>query len=245
VNIPGETSPRSASWVDYVLFLAGVVGLTFAIASVWLGMRAVMDIGGYCASGGSAYEIAVQCPAGVDVIMVLAFPLGFLSGGVMVWTGSRIGGSYPGLVGLAWPALFLSLGWNFLQYAFHPPGGDGSIELGWLIPGVLFVLMVGFPLLGWIISRDHTTILPGVGAQRTPKDLADVRRAVREAARLAASDEVSRSGYAGVGRVEVPAANDSLVSQLERLARLHAAGSISDAEYDKAKRALLATVTAG
>jgi len=238
-----DDAPRSASWTDYVLFLAGVVGLTFAITSVWLGMRAVMDIGGYCASGGP-YEIAVQCPAGVDLIMVLAFPLGFLSAGVMVWTGGRIGGNYAGLIGLAWPALFLSLGWNFLQYAFHPPGGDGGIELGWLIPGVLFVLMGGFPLLGWIISRDHTTILPGVGAQRTPKDLADLRRAMRESARLASSEDRYAPPPA-VRRIEAPAANETLVSQLERLARLHAAGSISDAEYDQAKRVLLATAIAG
>jgi hypothetical protein len=243
VNMLDGEQRAAASPTDYVLFLAGVVGLTFAITSVWLGMRAVMDVGGYCASGGSAYEIAVQCPAGVDVIMILAFPLGFLSGGVMVWKGTSIGGSYAALVGLAWPALFLSLGWNFLQYAFHPPGGDGGIEFGWLIPGILFVLMGGFPLVGYLMSRDHTTILPGVGPQPTPRDLADVRRAVRESARLGGPAEGGYRGM-GVGRVEVPAANDSLVSQLERLAKLHVAGSISDAEYDQAKRSLLATAVA-
>jgi hypothetical protein len=239
--LDGEQRP--ASLTDYVLFLAGVVGLTFSITSVWLGMRAVMDVGGYCASGGSAYEIAVQCPAGVDVIMVLAFPLGFLSGGVMVWTGTSIGGMYAALVGLAWPALFLSLGWNFLQYAFHPPGGDGGIEFGWLIPGILFVLMGGFPLVGYLISRDHTTILPGVGPRPTPRDLADIRRAVRESVRLAEPAEPGYRGM-GVGRVEAPAADDSLVSQLERLAKLHTAGSISDVEYEQAKRALLAPTVA-
>jgi hypothetical protein len=176
--------------------------------------------------------------------MVLAFPLGFLSGGVMVWTGSRIGGSYAGLVGLAWPALFLSLGWNFLQYGFNPPGADGGIELGWLIPGVLFVLMGGFPLLGWIISRDHTTILPGVGAQRTPKDFADVRRAMRESARLASSEDRYAMPPA-VHRIEAPRMGEQLVAQLERLSALHVAGSLTDAEYDDAKRALLRDALTG
>ena len=35
--------------VDYLL---GVAGLAFCITLLWLGMRAVMDLGGFCASGG-------------------------------------------------------------------------------------------------------------------------------------------------------------------------------------------------
>ncbi len=46
---------------------------------------------------------------------------------------------------LAWPGLFLSLGWNFLEFAFAPPGG--GFAWGWLICGVVFVLMGGLPLL--------------------------------------------------------------------------------------------------
>ena len=53
-------------------------------------MRSVMDIGGSCASGGP-YSIEVACPDGVDVLMLVAFPLGFLSAGLMVWKGSRLG----------------------------------------------------------------------------------------------------------------------------------------------------------
>jgi hypothetical protein len=46
---------------------------------------------------------------------------------------------------LAWPGLFLSLGWNFLEFTFSPPGG--GLAWGWLICGVLFVLMGGLPLI--------------------------------------------------------------------------------------------------
>jgi hypothetical protein len=49
------------------------------------------------------------------------------------------------LMPLAWPGLFLSLGWNFLEFAFAPPGG--GLAWGWLVCGVLFALMGGLPLL--------------------------------------------------------------------------------------------------
>ena len=74
---------------------------------IWLGMRAVMDIGGACGSGG-AYEIRTPCPGGIEVLLVLGFPIGFASAGLMLWRGSRIGPGYAGLVALAWPALFLA-----------------------------------------------------------------------------------------------------------------------------------------
>jgi hypothetical protein len=78
----------------------------------------------------------------VDLLLILAFPLGFLGVGLMVWKGIRLGGRYAGLAALAWPALFLSLGWNFLEYGIAPPG-SGGIVWGWLIPGVVFVVMGG------------------------------------------------------------------------------------------------------
>ena len=49
MSSPFELSGRrSASLTDYLLYLVGVAGLCWAIASVWLGMRAVMDLGGHC-----------------------------------------------------------------------------------------------------------------------------------------------------------------------------------------------------
>jgi hypothetical protein len=241
-----QESARRYSIVDVAAYLVGVVALAWAIASVWLGMRAVMDLGGYCASGGP-YAIEVECPDGVSLIMFLAFPIGFLGAGLMVWKGVRLGGGWAGLVGLAWPALFLSLGFNFLQYGVSPPGG-GGFELGWLIPGVIFVLMGGFPLLGWISLRDHTTILPGVSPRPTPKDYAELSRALREAARLrGAKERVPPPSVAAVGRAEVAGAGapKTLVEGLERLAALHTAGSLTDGEYEDAKRALIQQASRG
>jgi hypothetical protein len=241
-----DQARRSYSAVDIVVYLVGVVALSWAIASVWLGMRAVMDLGGYCASGG-AYEIEVECPDGVTLIMLLAFPLGFLGAGLMVWKGARLGGGWAGLVGLAWPAIFLSLGFNFLQYGVSPPGG-GGIEWGWLVPGVIFVLMGGFPLLGWISLRDHTTILPGVSPRPTPKDYAELGRALREAARVRAAKSGTPPSAVGVaGRVEVAGAGAprNLVEGLERLAALHTSGSLTEAEYEDAKRTLIGQASRG
>jgi hypothetical protein len=69
----------------------------------------------------------------------------------MVWKGSTIGGPYAALPLLAWPALFLSLGWNFLEFGVQPPGG--GLAWGWLVPGVMFVLMGGGPL--WLAWRSR------------------------------------------------------------------------------------------
>lgn len=263
---------RSYTTGDVVFYLVGVAGLTFALTCVWLGMRSVMDIGGYCASGGP-YEVATTCPAGVDVIMTLAFPLGFLSAGLMLWKGSRLGDPYAGLVALAWPALFLSLGWNFLEYALRAPGG-GGVELGWLIPGVIFIIMGGVPLLGWIGARGHGHVVPGVAATRTPIELNELSRAMRQvvatagrsggptvdvgaAMRLAGSKPAvapgagtggGGTGSAATGGTGAEAASstpDSLVTQLERLAALHSSGALSDEEYDTAKQALLAAASRG
>ena len=123
------------------LSLAGVAcGLTL----VYLSMRAVMDVGGFCAEGGP-FDIETHCPQGVPGIMVGGLlgglVLAFVYVGVAVWRG------IPSFAMLLWPALFLSLGWNFLEYAFDPPGAGGGVVWGWLICGIVFMLMGGLPLL--------------------------------------------------------------------------------------------------
>ena len=227
-----------------------MAGLSFAITAVWLGMRSVMDIGGSCASGGP-YQVAVECPQGVDVIMFLAFPIGFLSAGLMLWKGALLGDRYMGLVALAWPALFLSLGWNFLVYAFDSTPG-GGIEFGWLIPGVIFVIMGGVPLLGWIMARGHGHVVPGVPATRTPIELNELSRVMRNVAVSAAARSGGSTSSTTVaeamrapGTTTTPGTRDALVSQLERLSALHTGGQLSDAEYDQAKRTLLDAASRG
>lgn len=127
--------------------------LCFGIAITWLylGMRGIMRLGGFVASGGP-YHIAHQAPGWVWMLPVSIF-LGLIAIFISFGASKHIGG--PNLMALAWSALFLSLGWNFLEFGFNPPVGDGLVW-GWIIPGVLFIPMGAIPLLIIIFSvRKH------------------------------------------------------------------------------------------
>ena len=120
----------------------GTFGFVFCLALLSGAMRSVMDGGGSCASGG-AYQIRQQCPQGVAwVAPVSIFGMPAFAGISFVGVFSK-GGPKP--YAFAWSALFLALGWNFLEYGFDPPGGGTSA--GWLVCGFVFVAMGGAPLL--------------------------------------------------------------------------------------------------
>lgn len=123
--------------------------LCFGIAIIWLylGMRGVMRLGGFVASGGP-YHIAHQAPGWTWMVFVSVF-LGLIAVFVSFFATKRIGG--PNLMVLAWSALFLSLGWNFAEFGIHPPGGDG-LAWGWIICAICFIPMGLIPLL-FIISH--------------------------------------------------------------------------------------------
>jgi hypothetical protein len=203
---------RPTIWIS--LSLAGVAcGLTL----VFLSMRSVMDVGGFCAQGGP-FVIETECPDNVPGLMV-----GGLLGGLVlafVYVGVAVVRRIPSFAGLLWSALFLSLGWNFLQYAFDSPADDGVVW-GWLVCGVVFVLMGGLPLLA---------MLP-----------ATVRGFTREEKRPAGWPAGMPLAHMQrvAARVQPPAGGARMVEELERLARLHQQGSLSDDEFEAAKRRLL------
>lgn len=141
----------------------GVAGLAACIALLFLGMRAVMDIGGACAEGGP-YVPRVSCPDGAPAAMILGIFGLFLFGGIAMVYGSRIGGIWSAVPLLAWSGLFLSLGWNFLDYGIINPPFDEDVIWGWVICGVVFVAMGAGPLfLGFSVFGDAV-----VGSRRTP-----------------------------------------------------------------------------
>ena len=128
------------SWKRGLLFQFTIFGVAFAIACLYHGMRGVMRLGGMVASGGP-YAIEHPAPSWVW-IMPMAILFGMACFFINLFSGNSEG---VNLMPLAWPGLFLSAGWNFLEFTFNPPGG--GLAWGWLICGVVFVLMGGLPLL--------------------------------------------------------------------------------------------------
>ena len=214
-----------------LLYLTGIAGLAFSIALLFIEMRAVLDVGGSCADGGP-YVSRQPCPQGTW-LMFLAMFGGFGWGALAFWAGQSIGGRYGAVPFLAWPALFCTLGFNFLQYGVAPPGG-GGVELGFLIPGILFELVGGIPLalgLKWGSSGD-------AGKDRL--------RAAQLAAGLRAANARPSSGDVLAGARDSTTAADAgpdLAGEFERLADLHMRGDLTDAEFAAAKAALLASAT--
>lgn len=194
----------ASAWI--FLSLAGVAcGMTF----VFLGMRAVMEIGGACADGVSPYVIARPCPRGVPAALAGGLWGGIVCLGIYLWhTTSR---GIPSLAAFAWPALFIALGWNFLELAVRPPGGGGPVW-GWLISGAVFVAMGAAPL--------------GIAASPQARRFKKLRAAKPPPA-------------PGTPRPAPDEPRAQVVSALERLAALHASGALSDQEYRAAKARVL------
>jgi len=214
-----------------LLYLVGIAGLAFSIALMFIEMRAVLDVGGSCADGGP-YVSAQPCPDGTW-LMFLAIFGGFGWGALAFWAGARIGGRYASVPFLAWPGLFCTLGFNFLQYGVAPPGG-GRVELGFLIPGILFGLIGGIPLVlglkfgsGAMVGNDRLR-----GAQLA----AGLRPGTITYPSVSEVLAHTTDGRAG------PDAGADLATELERLAGLHARGDLTDVEFATAKAALLASV---
>jgi hypothetical protein len=249
VNTIGGRPQRRPGFGTFLAYLIGFGGLSFTLTILWLSMRAVMGIGGACASGGP-YEPSVQCPDAVVLLTpVSVFGL-FIFGGLAAWAGASLGGRWISLLFLGWPALFISLGWNFLEFGFFPPGNDGDWVWSWIVCGVIFVLMGGVPLIVAIrgasmVAGSHRSYVggrvlvgprPGFDAMR---DLQDQLQAAVEA-RNAERSDAARAAAGARYRAEQ---EQDVAERLERLARLHADGALTDAEFDAAKRATLAGAT--
>jgi len=218
VTTAADTVPlKKALWILGSLFLVAA-----GITSLFLGMRSVMDIGGACASGGPFVPVQ-PCPEGVPMLMIGGIWIGMMAAFAYGW--SSLGAGIPSFVGLFWPALFMSLGWNFLQYAFDPPFGEGVVY-GWLIPGIIFELMGVVPL--WLMFKTvgltpSSTRVRSMLAPPGAKAMATAMRAVVDARKAG-----------------TPTAKPDMVSELERLTALRDSGALSDEEFEKAKRRLLA-----
>jgi len=250
-----SASPAS-QLVGSLLVFVSLAGVVCGMTLLYLGMRNVMEIGGSCGSGGP-YVYRQPCPEGVPLAMMGGIWGGVLMLGVYLWQTLKRG--IPSLIWLAWPALFLSLGWNFLESGLNAPGNSG-VAWGWLVCGVVFGLMGGVPLLlfGVPIAR---AILPlsgragGSSAKRAVSEGTDSwpapprydRQRRNEAARLAGlilavgnrvrpSSISARSSAPPPGQ---PTEGSRIVAALDRLSALREAGSLTEEEFVAAKRRVL------
>ncbi len=156
-HIPGnEPSPA----LGYLIFFIGVTMVAYGITALWFGMRDVMDVGGYCAEGGP-YVSRQSCPDSAELLMFTGIPAGVIGLFIAMLGGAKAAKGAAGLLLLAWPALFISLGFNFIDYAIDPPENmDGTV--GWWICGVIFGLMglpalLGIPMLVKAIQPERRT----------------------------------------------------------------------------------------
>jgi hypothetical protein len=133
-----------------------VVAVAVCITWTFLAMRAVMGVGGSCASGG-AYEIATPCPDG-SWLMAVAIPVMIIA--ALSGSGFATTVGAPNLLLPMWGVLFGALGWNFLEY-----GVRDDLEWGWLVCGVVFEAMAA-PAL-WLIAVAFVT-----AARKKRQDLA-------------------------------------------------------------------------
>jgi hypothetical protein len=235
------------------LYVVGLVVLAASTTAVYLAMRDVMAIGGSCASGGP-YEIATPCPDGTAPLMIGGIFGWFIGAGLAGIAGSQLPGGYGALALLGWPALFLSLGWNFLDFGFDPANGGGT-DGSLVFCGVLFFLMGGVPLL-FGLKRVLRTLWPAASSSSSstgsgaswglsdqvrmatslfPHRIADARSTPHPASSPAAdavpSDDVPVD--------ETPPPGGDIARELERLADLHRRGALDDDEFERAKDILL------
>ncbi len=152
VGPPGAEEPRRFPYVAFMLQLVGAFGMAACLTIFFLGMRGVMDLGGFVATGGP-YAIEHPAPDWVWVIPVCIW-VGLMSGALQAGAAAATGGF--SLLYLGWSGTFLAGGWNFFEYGFRPPGGGGW-AWGWLVCGVTFAAM-GLPglfgLFGEITSDE-------------------------------------------------------------------------------------------
>lgn len=140
---------RSGSWA---ILLASFLSIFFVMC-LFMAMRGVLELGGFVAKGGP-YVIEHEAPGYIWIFPVAIFCL-LASIFYLIATMGRRGG-VDLLAPLILPLLFLSLGWNFFEYAlfrFH------HVEWGWLICGVLFFAIGLVPLVLVIKKYPPTTIL--------------------------------------------------------------------------------------
>jgi hypothetical protein len=223
--------------------LVGAAGVAFSLTLLSRSMRSVQSIGGYCASGGP-YQIAHHCPKGTAGVFILAIFGGLLFLGLFAAFTTETGRI---LALLAWPALFFSLGWNFLDYGLHVTITGSGVNAGFLVSAVVFIVMGAVPLI-WLLPRLWRIVTGAPDPETLAPRPSPMSWATSPLVNPPASSPPTSSAAPSWGTSAplnpAPTATTTttvkptkdIAGELERLASLHRRGDLTDAEYEAAKQ---------
>jgi hypothetical protein len=198
----------------FFLLVTGA-GVVASLTVISMSMRSVMDIGGSCGTVDSDGVIR-SCPSGVAGLLPGAIWAGLIFAGLYVLVCAKL--EIPSFVSLLWPALFLSLAYNFFDYGVR----DG-VNGGWIVCGVVFALMGVVPLL-WALPHLWRVYVRGIEDDPKPWHVSTTGAAVSSAASaLKLMDRLGRTP------------DEDMTDNLERLDELHKKGALDDFEYARAK----------
>jgi hypothetical protein len=219
--------------------LCVLLGFALATASLVAGAWALYHLTrtGTCASGGP-YVSARPCPpgTGAHIVSLIGGVFGvLLAGGIYA---ARGGDHRRGPVGfglMLWTLGFLMLAGATLLGAYGPANTDqGGSKLGAIIMAAVFVPMALIPFLFALFSGrggDDRDVRVGPAPAIQPHAFS--------APRPSAGPAVGVGTPWTFGAPAAPANGSSSLDQLEKLARLHAEGALTDAEFAAAKAKIL------
>jgi hypothetical protein len=203
---------RQARGAFWILISAGLVSASLTV--LFLSMRSVLGVDATCGSVVADQPIR-PCPGVAIGLMPAAIWAGLIFTGLYVLVAARY--HVPSLVSLAWPALFLSLGYNFLDYGIHG-------QAGFILVGVVFVLMGAGPLV-WAVPHLWRVYVRGIDDPK-PWHVAATGSAV--------------GAMKVLGRLQ-RSPDEDMTDSLERLDELHRKGALDEVErHDRRDARLLA-----
>lgn len=133
---------ESTDVLDAVLYGLGVAGIAAAITLGALSLRAGLTTGA-CIAGGSNSSF-LRCAPGMIPALGVTAGLGAVGLGLTLGTVRRR--PLPNPLPLAWAAMFLVVGWFFLDDGLIHPGEQG-VRIGFIVIAVVFAGLAFAPLL--------------------------------------------------------------------------------------------------
>ena len=191
------------------ILITGAV-VTGALTVLFLSMRSVMEVGGSCGSSGTGLP---PCPGNSAGLLFAGIWGGLIFAGLYVWQTAKR--HVPSFVSLLWPGLFISLGYNFFDF-----GVSDGVEAGFIVCGVVFVLMGGVPLV-WALPHLWKVYVRGDVEAAQPLHVRATGTAI--------------GTLKALSKIQSARAKADMTENLERLASLHKSGALDDLEYAKAK----------